>query len=293
MMNQSYFKKKYLLIASAFLVGAAILYLLLLPASVPVETAKATVGTFEETVREDGVTRIRERYSVLAPVSGILRRVKIHPGDSVRRGSRVAAIRWDRDIPVLSPVDGVVLKVLRESEGPVEMGTPILEVGDPSSLEVVADLLTADTVKIRPGTPVRIERWGGETPLEGRVDLVEPSAYTKLSALGVEEQRVNVVTRITTPGSVWKGLGDRYRVDCTFLLSQQNDVLRIPSGALFRDGESWSVFRVEKGRARKTPVRLSVRGSLMAVVQEGLKEGDEVIVYPGESVHDGVRIDRM
>lgn len=292
-MDKDLMSRKNLMIGSALLVSAALFFILLRPESIPVETAIASIGPFEETVQEDGITRIREKFTVLAPVSGILRRVEIHPGDSVRRKGRLATIQWDRDVPVLSPSSGRVLRVIRENAGPIEMGAPILEVGDPSSLEIVVDLLTADAVRVHPGTPVRIERWGKNEPLEGKVQVVEPAAYTKVSALGVEEQRVNVIVHITTPVEIWKNLGDQFRVDCTFILSRQENVLRVPSGALFRDKEGWALFRVVKGRVEKTAVRTSARGAINAVIEEGVKEGDEVIVYPGDKVKNGVRVKKM
>lgn len=292
-MRTKIFTRRNLIIAIGILLGVALFAILLIPDSVPVETARATIGSFEETVQEDGTTRIREKFTVLAPVSGILRRTEIHPGDPVRKGERLATIHWDRDIAVPSPASGRLLRLIRENEGPVEMGSPIMEVGDPSSLEIVVDLLTADAVRVHSGTPVRIERWGGNQPLEGLVRVVEPAAYTKISALGVEEQRVNAIVRITSKEEIWKNLGDQFRVDCTFIVSKQENVLRVPSGALFRDGEGWALFRVENGKVRKIAVRISARSPINAVIQEGLKEGDEVVLYPGDRIQDGVRVKKI
>jgi HlyD family secretion protein len=191
---------------------------------------------------------------------------------------------------IRSPVPGRVLRVLQESEGVVAPGTPLVELADPSDLEVVVDLLTSDAVQVASGAPVGIDGWGGPRPLAGRVRLVEPAGFTKISALGVEEQRVNVVIDITSPPDEWRSLGDGFRVDARITLEAREDALRVPTSALFRDGDRWGVYAVEDGRARKRIVELGPRGDRQAVVEAGLASGDPVIVFPGDAIADGVRV---
>jgi HlyD family secretion protein len=198
---------------------------------------------------------------------------------------------------VRAPVSGRVLRVLHASEGAVAPGTPLLEVGDTAALEVVAELLTADALQATPGREVRIGQWGGSGELAGRVRLVEPSAFTKVSALGVEEQRVNVRIDIVSPQERWQALGDGFRVGVRILTQRVEDALRVPVSAVFplppaADGASpgFAVFVVDDGRARLRPVALGGRNARHAWLTDGLAAGDEVIIYPPPDVADGVRV---
>ncbi len=196
------------------------------------------------------------------------------------------------EIPVVAPVGGRVLRVPQESEAVVAAGTPILEIGDPADLEVVVDVLTADAVGLAPGTPVSIVRWGGPEALEGRVRLVEPHAFTKISALGIEEQRVWVRVDIVTPRTVWAALGDGFEVDARFLLWSGEDVLQVPASAVFRRGDDWAVFRVDdEERARLARVDLGRSNGAAVEIRGGLAAGDAVVDYPGERVAEGVRLE--
>ena len=193
-----------------------------------------------------------------------------------------------------SPVRGRVLKVLHESEGVVANGEPLVEIGDPRAIEVATDLLSADSVKIAAGTKVVFERWGGSTPLEGRVRVVEPAGFTKVSALGVEEQRVLVISDITTPADVWERLGDGFRVESSFIVWEGADLLRVPMSALFRDSGrdpgGWAVFLYKDGRAVKRAVEIGHRTGLVAEVLNGLEEGEEVITHPNEKIEDKAKV---
>ena len=193
-------------------------------------------------------------------------------------------------ISLRSPVDGVVLKRLRESEAVVPAGEPLLEVGQAAELEIVADYLSADAVKIRPGNRVLIEEWGGERALEGIVRRVEPSGFMKISALGVEEQRVNVVVDFVDPPEARPGLADGFRVELRVVLWEGEDVLQVPTGSLFRSGDDWAVFAVESGRARLRTVEIGRQGGLVAEVLSGLDEGDRVLLHPGDSIEEGLRV---
>ena len=193
-------------------------------------------------------------------------------------------------VTVRAPVAGKVLKIAHKSEGSVTSGQPLVEIGDPGALEVEVDLLSADAVRIPPGTRVVFERWGGEGALEGVVRMVEPAGFTKVSALGVEEQRVWVIVAFTSSASQWQRLGDGYRVESSFILWEGKDILQIPASAVFRDGEGWAVFAVEQGRAVKRSVQVGQRTGLLAQITSGLQAGDSVIIHPDDRVRDGVRV---
>jgi HlyD family secretion protein len=371
-----------------------------LPQPVPVDVALVTQGRFEQTVDEDGKTRVRERYVVSAPLAGRVLRIELKEGDAIERGGllavmvpavpalldvrteqelkeRLAAaedesrrtkavvqrakaalkqarIDFDRSrelarehlvplaeleqaqlevtiqskeleaaefqnsvaghqvevaraallqvrkgidpraapdrLEIHSPVAGRVLRVIQESEAVVPLGTPLLEIADPADLEVVVDVLTTDAVQITPGMPVRIERYGGGAPLEGRVRLIEPSGFTKISALGVEEQRVNIVIDLTSPSEQWRTLGDGYRVEARIIVHEEHDAVKVAAGAVFREGEHSMVFVLEGSRATKRVVEVGHRNGIEATIAKGLDVGELVVVYPSDAVKDGVRV---
>jgi HlyD family secretion protein len=387
------------------------------PDPVLVDTALAGRGALSVTLDDDGRTRVRERYTVSAPIQGRLLRAALDPGDAVRAGetvvaefapvastlldarsraeaqarilraqarlreaealrkqaeadlefasaelARVRELR-EREIQPLaavekaereerrateglrasssgvqvarfelelaraslgevpgkqqegatagkdgtlelrSPIDGIVLRIHEESARTLPAGAPILEVGNTRALEVVADYLSQDAVKIQPGMPAWIVGWGGEEEtgeertLRARVRVVEPAGFTKVSALGVEEQRVNVILDpvLLDPegpdAQAWSALGDGYRVEVRIELWQQEAVLRVPTGALFRDGESWAAFVVDGDRALLRRVQLGRQNGLEAQVLSGLAEGERVILYPTELVREGTRVE--
>jgi HlyD family secretion protein len=191
---------------------------------------------------------------------------------------------------VAAPVAGVVLRVAQESETIVQPGTPLLDVGDPRDLEIVVDVLSTDAVEIRPGADVAIVHWGGQAALSGRVRRVEPVAFTKISTLGVEEQRVNVLVDITSPAQDWAKLGDAYQVDAKIAVFTQDDATIIPAGALFRRNDQWNVFVVKDGRAQIREVQITRRSGRLAAIASGLEGGEFVIVYPSDRVASGVRV---
>jgi HlyD family secretion protein len=193
-------------------------------------------------------------------------------------------------MPVVSPIDGRVLKVVRECEGPVRTGDSLLEVGDPTVLEVEVDVLSADAVKIKPGMKVLFERWGGEAPLEGIVRIIEPVGFTKISALGVEEQRVLIISDFTSPAEQWQRVGDGYRVEAKFILWHQDDVLQVPASSLFRYQQGWAVFVIENNHAKRRVVKVGQRNGLTAQILEGVNEGEQVVNHPSDDVEDGRRV---
>jgi HlyD family secretion protein len=195
-----------------------------------------------------------------------------------------------RTADVTAPIDGVVLKRFRESEADVPAGEPLLEIGDAGDLEIVSDLLSTDAVRVSPGDRVLIEQWGGTTPLAGRVRRIEPSGFMKVSALGVEEQRVNVIIDFDSSEGSPRALGDGYRVEVRVVVSELNDTLLVPIGALFRNGEAWAVFTIEDEHARLRDVQIGQRNELYAQIVGGLADGDSVIMHPPDVLTDGVRV---
>jgi len=192
-------------------------------------------------------------------------------------------------IQIRSPVAGRVLKILQESETIVQAGTPLIEIGDPQDLEVVAELLSTDAVKIKIGSPVRIDGWGG-VPVQGRVTRVDPAGFVKISALGIEEQRVRTWIDFADPPELWSQLGHDYRVIVNVTIWQADAVLTVPVGALFRKGNDWAVFAIRDGRARSTIVTIGQRNNRIAEVVSGLVEGDEVVLHPSDRISEGVAV---
>lgn len=208
----------------------------------------------------------------------------------VARAALAEGATHDRHIDVLAPASGRVLRVLQKSEGVVQAGAPLVEVGNPDVLELVVDLLTTDAVRVQPGTPITIQGWGGDRTLAARVRRVEPSAFTKPSALGVEEQRVNVIAAFSEPRRDWAALGDGFRIEARLVLWRGEDVLKVPQGAAFRRGDGWAVFRVVSGKARLTAVQIGHRGETEVEVLGGLDPGAVVVVHPGDRVKDGATV---
>ena len=195
-------------------------------------------------------------------------------------------------VRVSAPVTGRILKLHQECEGVVSRGQPLLEIGDTRSLEIETDVLSADAVKIKPGMPVLYERWGGEKSLTGRVRRVEPVGFTKISALGVEEQRVLVISDITSDAERWQTLGDGYRVESRFILWENEDVLQIPASALFRVDDQWALFVMENNKAKRRRIDVGQRNGLSAQILEGLAEGDAIITHPDKTIEDGTGVKR-
>jgi HlyD family secretion protein len=381
----------------AFAAVAALVAWSLQPRPVAVEVATVAEGPFEQTIVDDGKTRVRERYVISAPLAGRVERIALEAGDTVRAGETVAQLaptapafldartarelqarigtaeaqlsraraeklkvlaqrdqaradlarqkklategfvsataheqaelalrtveravdaaayaeeaarheleqakaalvryrsndptaKWD----VTSPVNGSVLKVIQKSESPVALGAPLLEVADARSLAAVVDVLSQDAVAIRPGMRARVELGQGVAEVPALVRLVEPAAFTKVSALGVEEQRVNVILDFAGPlDKVWT-LGDAFRVEAHIVTHHEDKAVQVPVGALFRDGEGWALFVVADGRAAKRAVEVPRRNGVNAMVASGVKPGERVVVYPSDALRDGVAVE--
>ncbi len=372
------------------------------PRPVAVEIVTATEGPMVVTLEDDGITRVKEVYSVSAPIAGRMLRLEIHPGDPIEAGNTVIALiepadpafrdsraqreleltvdaaRAARDVAdanlkgreadlelarlevardrqlyatgvlakasldraeaemavidsahataraalrqrdfelrtaeaslirpsdpvaakkshqshfvIRAPITGVILRLLHENEGVVQVGQPLAEIGDPSSLEIVVDLLSSDAVQVAAGDAAIVTRWGGEGALDGRVRRIEPVGSTKVSSLGIEEQRVNVIIDLTDPPKIWRRLGHGYQLDVAIVRWSSPKVLRLPVGALFRAGEDWAAFRVEAGRARQIGIEIGEINDEVAEVLRGLRAGDRLVSHPGEKVADGVAV---
>lgn len=251
-------------------------------------------GTISERERDDAEREFRTKRAALATALAALdvrsyeleraRAALVTPANTQARVEECACVA------IRAPVDGSVLRILQQSEAVVTSGTPLVEIGDPRDLEIVVDLLSSDAVNVASGQRVLIERWGGETTLEGRVRLVEPYGFTKISALGIEEQRVNVIIDLTSATEEWARLAHGYQVELGIVLWEASDALKLPLLALFRDGEDWAVFVDAEGRAELRHVTLGQRSQLDVQVLDGLEEGDRVVLHPSDRVQAGVRI---
>ncbi|HEX2690026.1 MAG TPA: HlyD family efflux transporter periplasmic adaptor subunit [Kofleriaceae bacterium] len=282
-----------------------------------VEVARAAVERAEATAQEAGIAVEHAdselaRSEKLAQTGAVARAELEHAGhesgirhhaqqaahaairearaELVRATAAIAPATTPGDAPVTitSPISGQVLRVLRESAGPVAAGTPLLEVGDITCLEIRADLLSSDAASVREGAAATITSWGGPTPLAARVRRVEPAAFTKISALGLEEQRVHVVLDLVAPPP--PGLGHDYRVDLSIVMWSSHDVLRVPARALFRSGDRWAVFVLRDGRARRILVELGETDGTLTAVTRGLVGGEVVIAQPSDAIADSTRV---
>jgi HlyD family secretion protein len=251
------------------------------------ELGRMTRMFADKTVSPQDLETIQLRETAAArdliTTEGALRSIEAELADSAL-GSGTSLIE------VKAPSAGRVLHVFQESQRPITAGTPILDVGDPSDLEVVIELLSRDGAALSPGTRVELEQWGGPQPLDARVRLVEPAAFTKISALGVEEQRVNVVADIITPLAARPTLGDNFRVEARVVIWEEAQVLKVPVSAPFRHGNNWAAYAVRNGRAVLVPVQAGRSSGRETQVLSGLNAGDEVILYPGDRITDKQRV---
>lgn len=246
---------------------------------VAAESAERAIAAGLRAEREAASAKFREataRHEVTAAEVVLAHGSRDKPGDAA--------------LELAAPVAGVVLRRNYESARPVQAGEPLLEIGDPNGMEVEVDVLSADAVRLREGMRVELLRWGGAPPLLGRVRRVEPGGFTKFSALGVEEQRVWVMVEITSPREEWANLGEAYRVNARFILREATDALRAPASATFRGDGGMAVFRIDGSRARLTPVRIALEGEGWVQIEEGLAEGDRVVLHPDRELEDGQRI---
>ena len=235
-----------------------------------------------ETARLNAASTAKEKTAA----EGALRQAEAELADFTQGAAKSGRALTE----IYAPVSGRVLRVIEESARVVGAGSPLLEIGDPAELEAIISVLSRDGTVIKPGTAVELEQWGGGKPLPARVRFVEPAAFTKFSALGVEEQRVNVVVDIEASAAERLSLGDNFRVEGRIITWQTERTLKAPTGALFRRGNAWFAFVLDGGHARLAPVTVGVGSATEMQILGGLKEGDEVVVYPGDRVQDGMRV---
>lgn len=268
-------------------------------AAAALKLAEAERGRIRS-VKKDGTVSDSDRDRIEAEASVKAAEVRamefaLQINDYELAQARAVLARPDLDtqgnlVEVKSPVSGVVLAVMQESETIVAPGMQILEIGDPTDIEIEAEILSRDAVAIEAGDAVEIEQWGGENPLKGRVRRVEPAAFTKISALGVEEQRVYVLADLVDPPADAKSLGDRYRVEVRVAIWHSDDVLTVPSGALFRQGNVWKTFVYQDGKARLVSVEAGHTDGRNTEVLSGLNAGDRVLQHPPDTVKDRVSV---
>jgi HlyD family secretion protein len=239
---------------------------------------------------EQADARVRGLREAIAAADSAVRAAQFEleaaKGALLSRGEAAAG----RAVTVVAPIAGVILKRIQESEAVVVPGAPLVEIGNLDDLEIVSDLLSTDAVKVQPGADVVIDRWGGEGTLAGRVQRIEPSGFMKISALGVEEQRVNVVIDFVDPRERRASLGDGFRVEVRIVVWQKGDAITVPTSSLFRLAGEWAVFVVEGEAVHRRAVKIGQRNDQTAEVLEGLAAGDRVVAYPGESLKDGARV---
>lgn len=265
-------------------------------ASTAVERARSTLRRQQELMKAGAIAAdaLEAAETALASAEDGLRAAEFTERRTeyelqVARARLSAPNAAGRSVEVLAPIDGTVLKRLRESEGVVPVGEPLVEIGEPARKEIVADLLSTDAVRVSPGAEVLIEQWGGGHPLHGRVRRVEPSGFMKVSALGVEEQRVNVIVNFADSSDAVR-LGDGYRVEVRIVLWKDDNVIKVPVGALFRQGEGWAVFVVEEGRVRRQTVQLGQRNENVGQITGGLEAGATIVLHPPDTLMDGARV---
>lgn len=242
-------------------------------------------GTISPQELESAKMRETTAARDVAAAEGALKQVEAELAVTGLAGASASA-----PVEVRANATGRVLHVFQESARAVAQGTPLLEIGDPADLEVIVEMLSRDGAAIAAGAPVSLEQWGGPAPLEGRVRLVEPAAFTKYSALGVEEQRVNVVVDIISPRESWRSLGDNFRVEARVITWESGSALKVPASGLFRHGHDWAAYVVRGGKAVLVPVQAGKSGGAEIQIVDGLQEGDEVILYPGDRIKDGQRV---
>lgn len=296
-------RKRILILAALAVIALALVWSLFRATPATVETGRVTRGAMRVTVDGEGRTRSHDRFTVTAPVAGKMSRVELHEGDSVPLGLILTGIDPNPQRPlepqtdesrlsvyvykVYAPASGKISRIFEPNERIVEAGTPILEISKPGKLEIVVDVLSTDAVQIRPAALMLVENWGGDRTLRARVRTIEPQAFTKVSALGVEEQRVNVVADFL---DLPERLGDNYRVETRIVVWEAADVLKAPTSALFRHGEKWAVFVAANGRARLREIETGRRSAQETEILSGLDENDAVILHPANQITDGTSL---
>lgn len=261
------------------------------PKPLRVEISTIRRGLFEETLSTDGKVRSRNKKTIYALASGNLIAYSAKAGDLVKKNQVITTLLWGWDVKVKSPIDGIITKIYRDSGGPIQRGDPIFEVASMNDLEVVSEVLTPDAIRLSQNGEAKIANWGGEIDIKARISKISRAANVKISALGVEEERTEVILSLEkTPPIMIEKFGDNYHVDVIFIISKTTDVISVPLGALFKKGDSWSVYVVQNGIALSREIKISKRNDQEAIVTSGLAEGERVILFPGDKVYESVKV---
>jgi HlyD family secretion protein len=285
--------KKIIFFTLTTLAFSALIYFTFSPKRVLVEMVQVQKGTFHSYFETDGVIRSKKIYTVPAFADGDIQRVDLRVGDLVKKGQTIVRLNWDVGYdPVRAPINGVISKIYRESAGPIRRGEPIVEIIDPKHLELMAELLTTDSTKLKIGDAFTISNWGSDFALHGKIKRVSQAGFIKVSALGVEEEKTEVTGEFNPEDRAHlQKLGNIFHVDVRFELGVLENVLMIPSGAIFRSGQDWAVYRVDSSnRARLVTIRISERNNEQIVVTHGLSEGERIVNFPGDLIRSGTKV---
>lgn len=275
----------YAKIGLAISAGIILLYFILRAPAKIIETTKAVKEPYQEILLTDGVTRVKEIYSIFSPVNGVLRRIQKNVGDTVKKGEIIATVDWDINRKIQSPTNGKILRIYRESEGPVTMQEKLLDIGNTQEMSLIVKILTEDMNHLDINDRVEISGYQDQI-LIGGISKIEPAAITEVSSLGVEEQKVPIWIDFPIP----QDMGEGYKLDAKIILFEEMDSLIIPSAALVRDKEGWMVFADIKNKARKRKVTISHQSGGKVKILKGLEENEEVLLYPSEDMKDGMKI---
>ncbi len=285
-------KFHFLFVTLSFFLILSLVYLIVIPEPVKVETIKIRRGEFRKVIKVDGILRAKERFVITAWGDGDIKRVPFKVGDRVIKGKPITELFWSiKYLPVKSPIDGIVSKVFRESAGPISRGEPLVEVVDPDKLEITAELLTTDATQVEIGDDVFGEGWGGDGVLRGKIIRISKAGFIKPSALGVEEEKTEITADILEAPLGLQKLGSNFHLDVTIEIEKIQNVLKVPMGALFRSGDVWSVYQIIESRAVEKNVILKDRSNEEAIVDKGLREDDIVILFPGDLVRNGTSVE--
>jgi HlyD family secretion protein len=275
-----------------FLAAVVSLWFIFRTKPVKVERGFVTRGSFKEKIALDGRIRSRTKITLVAFASGDIDEIKLKKGDLVRKGEKIAMLHWDIHKAIESPIDGVVVDLHRTSPGPVNRGDHLLDIIDLNALEIIAEPLTSDALRMTTGNAVDIAGFGDDLVYRGRVQEVSRAGYVKVSALGVEEERTEIRIGMTdVPRPVLRKLGEEFHVELAVQVYEQDDVLKVPLGALFKSQNQWAVFKVVENRAHQQIIEVGQRNEREAILVSGLSEGEEIILFPSDMVIENIKVE--
>lgn len=282
----------FIIYGTLFVAAAASVWFIFRTKPLKVERGVVTRGSFQEKIALDGRIRSRNKITLVAFASGDIDEIKLKKGDLVRKGQKITMLHWDIHKPVESPIDGVVVDLHRTSPGPINRGEHLLDLVDLNDLEIVAEPLTSDALRMKTGNAVEIAGFGDAQIYNGQVQEVSRAGYVKISALGVEEERTEIRIHMTdVPSSILQKLGEEFHVEISVQVFQQDQVLKVPLGALFKVQNQWAVFKVVNNRAHQQMIEVGQRNDREAILVSGLSEGEEVILFPSDVVKENIKVE--